>query len=360
MTGRSGLAGALAVAVVLVAGACGTDDNTARTIGRQAATSPAAGRDDHATVAGAGSTFVATIVQEWIKRYGPVAPGVTLNYQPVGSGAGIQQLASRTVDFAGSDVALTAGEVAASGGPGAVVAVPWTAGGLAVEYNLPAVKELRLSPAALARIFAGSLTRWNDPAITADNPGAVLPARGIDVVHRSDGSGTTQVFTDYLRAAAPEVWTFGGGKDWPAGTAGTGAKGSDGVTAAVKQSTGSIGYSEVSFPKQSGLGIALVRNQAGRFVGPAAASVSAAVAEATVKPDGTLALDYTPAGADAYPISTASYLLFYGAGADPGRSTALRHFAAWALTDGQALAEGLDYAPLPADVVGPALATVKP
>lgn len=359
MTGRSGLAAVLAVTVALVAGACGTDDNTAKTIGRRPPTTAGPGRNDSATLAGAGSTFVATIVQEWIKQYGPQAPGVTLNYQPVGSGAGIQQLTSKTVDFAGSDVPLKDSEVAATGGLGAVVEVPWTAGGLAVEYNLPEVKDLRLSAAALAGIFAGSVSRWNDPAIRADNPGAPLPASGIQVVHRSDGSGTTQVFTDFLRAAAPELWGFPSGKDWPAGTAGTGSKGSDGVTASVKQAAGSIGYSEVSFPKQAGLGIALVGNTAGRFLAPEATAVSAALSEATVNPDGTLKLNYTPAGAGAYPISTTSYLLFYRSGADPARDTALRHFAAWVLGDGQALAEGLDYAPLPAGVLGPAAAAVK-
>jgi phosphate transport system substrate-binding protein len=284
---------------------------------------------------------------------------VTLNYQSVGSGAGIQQLTSKTVDFAGSDVPLKDSEVAATGGPGAVVQIPWTAGGLAVEYNLREVKDLRLSPAALAGIFAGTVTRWNDPAIRTDNPGVALPASGIQVVHRSDGSGTTQVFTDFLKAAAPELWTFPSGKDWPAGTAGTGAKGSDGVTASVQQSPGSIGYSEVSFPKQAGLGVALVGNRAGRFLAPAAPAVSAALAEATVNPDGTLKLNYTPTGAGAYPISTTSYLLFYRQGADPARDVALRHFASWVLADGQALAEGLDYAPLPASVLGPAVDAVK-
>jgi phosphate transport system substrate-binding protein len=359
MTRRSALAAALTVTVALLAGACGTDDNTAKTIGRRPAATPGAGRNDSATLAGAGSTFVATIVQEWIKQYGPQAPGVTVNYQPVGSGAGIQQLSSKTVDFAGSDVPLKDSEVAATGGPGAVVEIPWTAGGLAVEYNLPGVKDLRLSPVALAGIFAGSVTRWNDPAIKSDNPGAALPATGISVVHRSDGSGTTQVFTDFLRAAAPELWAFPSGKDWPAGTAGTGAKGSDGVTASVKQTAGSIGYSEVSFPKQAGLGVALVGNKAGTFLGPAAKAVSAALAEATVNTDGTLKLNYTPAGAGAYPISTTSYLLFYRAGADAARDVALRHFAEWVLTDGQGLAESIDYAPLPANVLGPALAAVK-
>jgi phosphate transport system substrate-binding protein len=319
-----------------------------------------AGADDRATLSGAGATFPATLVQEWIKQYGPLAPGVTLNYQPIGSGAGIQQLISRTVDFAGSDVPLKASEVEATGGPGAVVQIPWTAGGVAVEYNLPGIEGLRLTPAALAGIFAGAVTRWDDRAITAANPGVRLPASGIQVVHRSDGSGTTQVFTEYLKAVAPDVWAFPTGKDWPAGTPGTGAKGSDGVTAAVKQSVGAIGYAEPSYPKQAGLGVASIRNEAGSFVLPDATAVSAALAAATIRPDGSLALNFSPASPVAYPISSASYVMFYGADADTGRATALRNFATWALTDGQELAADLDYAPLPEPVQVAALGAVAP
>jgi phosphate transport system substrate-binding protein len=351
--------GAVLVLVALAAAGCGTDDNSARLNAGRRPSAPVAGAEDRATLSGAGATFPATLVQEWIKHYGQLAPGVTINYQPIGSGAGIQQLTSRTVDFAGSDVPLKASEVEATGGPGAVVQVPWTAGGVAVEFNLPGVDHLRLTPQALAGIFAGTITRWNDPAIKAENPNVSLPASGIQVVHRSDGSGTTQVFTDYLKAVAPEIWTFPSTKDWPAGTPGTGAKGSDGVTAAVKQSAGAIGYAEPSYPKQAGLAIATIRNQAGRFVAPEAKAVSAALAAATVKPDGSLALNFNAPSAEAYPISSASYLMFYRAPSDAGRDTALRHFATWAITDGQALAEGLDYAPLPEPVQVAALALVK-
>ena len=350
---------AVALVLAVLTAACGTDDNSARLGARRPTSGTVPGAGDSAVISGAGATFPATLVQEWIKHYRSLAPGVTVNYQPSGSGAGIQQLTSRTVDFAGSDVPLKASEVAATGGPGAVVQVPWTAGGVAVEYNLPGVEGLQLSPGALAGVFAGRITRWNDPAIKADNPRSSLPATGIQVVHRSDGSGTTQVFTDYLKAVAPDVWTFPSGKDWPADTAGTGAKGSDGVTSAVKQSVGAIGYAEPSFPKQAGLGIATIRNAAGRFVGPDADAVSAALAAATVTPEGILSLNFTPASPEAYPISSASYLMFYRSASDPAKDTALRHFATWALTDGQDLAEGLDYAPLPESVQTSALGAVK-
>jgi phosphate transport system substrate-binding protein len=349
--------------VALVAGGCGTDNNTSSSSQPTtpgAVTSVFAGAGDKGTLSGAGSTFVATIAQEWIKQYRSVAPGVTINYQGVGSGAGIQQLTAKTVDFTGSDAPLSDKEQAATGGAGAVVEVPWVAGGVAVEYNLPSVKSLKLAPATVAGIFAGRIAKWDDAAVKADNPGTSLPSAGIQVVHRSDGSGTTQVFTDYMRAAAPDVWTFGpSSKDWPAGTPGTGAKGSDGVTAAVKQSEGSIGYSEVSFPKQAGLGVATIKNRAGQFVAPTAAAVSAAVAGATVNPDLTVKLNYTPDGADAYPISTTTYLMFYKSSGDANKDLAIRHFATWALTDGQKLAEGLDYAPMPQNLLTQALGAVK-
>ena len=283
------------LALALATTGCGTDDNRTDAEKRRAA--PVVVLTDQATLSGAGATFPATIVQEWIKQYKSVAPGVTINYQAVGSGAGIQQLTSRTVDFAGSDVPLKASEHAATGGAGNVVQVPWTAGGLAVAYNLAEMKDLRLSPSTLAGIFAGRISRWDDAAIRADNPGIRLPTAGIQVVHRSDGSGTTQVFTEYLKAVAPEVWAFPTGKDWPAGTTGTGAKGSDGVTAAVKQSPGAIGYSELSFPVQAGLGVAAIRNKAGQYVEPTAAGVSTAIGAAVVSSDMTLKVNYDPDGA---------------------------------------------------------------
>jgi len=349
------LAVAVGLALALATTACGTDDNTPPSARR----GPTVTVSDQATLSGAGATFPATIVQEWIKRYKAVAPGVTVNYQAVGSGAGIQQLTSKTVDFAGSDVALKASEQDATGGPGNVVQVPWTAGGLAVAYNLAEQKGLKLSPSTLAGIFAGRITRWDDAAVRADNPGLRLPTTGIQVVHRSDGSGTTQVFTEYLKAVAPEVWTFPTGKDWPAGTAGTGAKGSDGVTAAVKQAAGAIGYSELSFPTQAGLGVASIRNRAGEYVSPTAAGVSTALGSATVNPDMTLKVDYAPDSTGAYPISTVSYLLFYRGGAGTAEDAALKHFATWALTDGQELAEDLDFAPLPRAIVAVALGAVR-
>lgn len=349
------LAGPLAIA--LLATGCGSDNNSSTAAGNQT-TSTAVGANDKATLSGAGSTFVATILQEWIKQYKDAAAGVTINYQPVGSGAGIQQLTAKTVDFAGSDVTLKPDEQTALGGTDATAQIPWIAGGIAVEYNLPSVKDLKLSPDTLAGIFAGKITKWDDAAIKADNDGASLPSTGIQIVHRSDGSGTTQVFTEYLKTVSPNVWTAGSGKDvpWPVGT---GAKGSDGVTAAVKQSEGAIGYAEVSYPKQASLGTAAIKNKAGKFTSPTAKAVTAALASATVNADLTLKLNYTPDSPDAYAISTTTYVMFPRTGPDAAKTTALKHFVEWVLTEGQTSAEKLDYAPMPQTILASGINALK-
>jgi phosphate transport system substrate-binding protein len=346
---------ALVLVLALVAGACSSSKKTSTTQSTGTTVAP-----DTATLQGAGSTFVKNILDEWVKRYKSVQPGVRINYQAVGSGAGIQQLIAKTVDFAGSDVALKPDEATKLGGPDATLQVPWVAGGIAVEYNLPSVKDLKLSGETLASIFAGKVKKWDDPAIKADNPGVTLPSTAIRVIHRSDGSGTTSVFTSYLTAVAPTVWTYGAGKDvpWPTGT---GAKGSDGVTAAVKQEpAGAIGYAEVSYPKNTpGLGIALIKNGGGQYVGPTADAVKAALAEATSNADGTLKINYKPTDPAAYPISTTTYVLFSKAGLSADKATALKHFVKWVLTDGQAIAPSLDYAPLPQAILDKALPLVS-
>jgi phosphate transport system substrate-binding protein len=355
MTKRAFRALPLILCLAILAAACGSDSNSGTA---KKATGPAAaGVNDKATVAGAGSTFVATMLQEWIKQYKTVAPGVSINYQSVGSGAGVQQLTAKTVDFAGSDGALKPQEQAATGGPGAVLQIPWIAGGVAVEYNLPGVKDLKLSAPTVAGIFMGKITKWDDAAIKGDNGGTAPSSLGIQVAHRSDGSGTTQVFTEFLKAAAPDAWTIGSGKDVP-WTTGTGAKGSDGVTANVKQVPGAIGYAEVSYPMQASLGTALIKNTAGQFVGPTAKGVTAAIAKAQVNPDLTLKLSYTTDDPAAYPISTTTYLMFYRDIPDQAKAVALKHFATWALTDGQKLAEGLNYAPMPDQITRQAQAVL--
>ena len=344
---------------MLVAGACGSDSRSDGGVEAQAEPEQTASTSDAScasgTISGAGSTFVQTIVQQWIKDFSAKCPDATVNYQGVGSGAGIQQFTSGTVDFAGSDVALKPEEQAAAEAKhGAVVHIPWSAGGIAVEYNLPGVDDLKLTGEAVAAIFAGKVTSWNDPAIAASNAGISLPSTPIRVVHRSDGSGTTAAFTEYLTKAAPSVWTAGSGKDvkWPTGE---GAKGSDGVTAAVKQAAGAIGYAELSFAEGAGLGVAKIANASGAFVGPDGDAVAAAIAGADVPADLKLKIDYAPKAATAYPISTTTYVIVPQAPADGAKAKLVRAFVTYALQEGQAAAETLYYAPLPESLVDKAV-----
>src|SRR3954454_11264047 len=345
---------AVLAALSMVAAACGSDNH-----GRSrssATTVPSA--CDPGTISGAGSTFVQNIAQQWIKDFQGKCSGATVTYQGVGSGAGIQQFTAGTIDFGGSDVAMApAEEQGAVAKGGQVTTIPWSGGGIAVEYNLSGVNGLKLSPATVAGIFAGKIKTWSDPAIKNDNTGATLPSTGIQVVHRSDGAGTTAAFTGYLAAVAPTVWTAGAAKDvpWPTGQ---GAKGSDGVTAAVKQTAGAIGYAEVSFAKGSALGIASIKNAYGSFVQPGAKNVSAALAEAQIPADLKIKPNYKPTAADAYPISTPSFGLAFAKQKDPAKGKLLKDFLTYAIGSGQASAEGLYYAPLPSELQTKAKAAV--
>ncbi len=336
------------VVVALVAAtACGSDNNkSAGKAGNTTATiacSPG-------TISGAGSTFVQNIAQQWIKDFQAKCSGATVTYQGVGSGAGIQQFTAGTIDFGASDVLMTPTEeqgAVAKGGQ--VTTVPWSGGGIAIEYNLAGVSNLKLSANTLAGIFAGKVKTWDDPGIKSDNAGVNLPSTGIQVVHRSDGSGTTAAFTGYLTAVAPTVWTAGSAKDvkWPAGQ---GAKGSDGVTAAVKQTAGAIGYAEVSFAKGSGLPMASIENLSGSFVQPDAKNVTDALAEAPIPPDLKIKPNFKPTGADAYPISTFTFVLAYSIQKDPAKGKLLKDYLSYAVGAGQASAASLYYAPLPTDL----------
>lgn len=367
--------GLVALALVALGAKIGTNDNTsglALIVPTHLEPGSACGTG---TISGAGSTFVQTILQEWISGYQRACPRATINYQGAGSGAGIQQFISQTVGFAASDVVMTPVELRAAqarGGP--VLEIPWAAGGIAVEYHLEGVRYLQLRPRTLAGIFAGTITQWDQPAIRADNPGITLPAEGIQVVHRSDGSGTTAAFTRYLAAAAPSLWKAGSGKEvaWPTGQ---GAKGSDQVTAAVEQSEGAIGYSEVAYAKATGLGIAQIENPAGRFVGPTADAVSIALESATasakgaasggggtgtaqVTGAGTARLNPLPADPVAYPISTLTWVMLYTRQPDARQGALLSSFLAYALGPGQVATRSLYYAPLPASLLAADRATL--
>lgn len=301
-----------------------------------------------AQIAGAGSTFVYPAMTRWISDYGQKNPGVRINYQSIGSGGGIQQVKSKTVDFGASDAALTDEQL--KDYP-AVVQIPETAGPVCITYNLPgASAALRFSGPTLAAIFLGEVKTWKDPRITADNPGVSLPNLPVVVAHRADGSGTTAIFTDYLSAVSPE-WKakVGAGKSvsWPVGL---GGKGSEGVTGQLKQSPGAIGYVELTYAEQNHLPEAAIKNAAGAYVGPTVFGTTAAIASFTrdLAQDPRRSVVNPPAASkDAYPIAGLTFLIIPKDGPDKTKRAALKKFAAFIINGGQDAAAKLDYAPLP-------------
>ncbi len=337
--------GALALAAFLAA--CGGDGGAPDFKGG----APGAGEAKGGTVSltGAGATFPAPVYSKWFSDYGRTN-GVQVNYQSIGSGGGIQQVTAGTVDFGASDAPMSAEEEAKVPG---ILQLPTVLGSVTVAYNLPGLQQpLKLSGPVLASIFLGTVTKWNDPAIAADNPGVALPATSIAAVHRSDGSGTTHVFTDYLAQVSPE-WKsrVGTGKSvsWPGGM---GAKGNEGVSGAVKQTAGAIGYVELAYAMQNQLAVAALKNQAGAFVSPsveATAAAAAGVAERVAGGDYRVSLVNAP-GATAYPISSWTYLLVPPKWSDCGKAQAFVSLVDWALTQGADAARQLHYAPLPDQV----------
>ncbi len=301
---------------------------------------------------GAGATFPYPIYSKWFSDYARET-GVRINYQSIGSGGGIRQLTEGTVDFGASDAPMTDAELARVKSP--VLHFPTVLGAVVVTYNLPGLTSpLELSGAVLADIFRGKITKWNDSRIAALNQGAVLPTDDILVVHRSDGSGTTYIFSDYLSAVSPEWQTSPGrGKElaWPTGI---GAKGNEGVAGQVKQMPGSIGYVELAYAKQNALAYASIQNAAGSFVAPTIESVTAAAAGAAsslpADTDYRISIVDAP-GADAYPISSFTYLLVYANQSDRKKGDALLGFMRWYLREGEKSAASLDYAPLPPAIV---------
>ena len=296
---------------------------------------------------GAGATFPNPIYQKWISDY-VAKTGVKINYQSIGSGGGIRQIAEQTVDFGATDGPMSDAEMAgAKGGP--IMHFPTVLGAVVMGYNLPGVTNLKLTGLAIADIFLGKITKWNDPRLATLNPGVSLPAADILVVHRSDGSGTSYVFTDYLTAVSPE-WSraAGRGKEvkWPAGI---GAKGNEGVAGQVKQTPNSIGYMELAYAKQNNITHASVQNAAGQFVTASIPSISAAAESAQLPPttDWRVSIVNAP-GAAAYPITSFTWLLVYRSQTDATKGKKLKDFLRWAYAEGEAMAGALDYGPLPA------------
>ena len=309
-------------------------------------------RASSAGLTGAGATFPDPIYKRWFMAYNQKT-GLQINYQSIGSGGGIKQFTEGTVDFGASDGPMNDTQIAAV--QGQVLHLPTVLGAVVVTYNLPGLgaTALRFDGSTLADIFLGKITKWNDPRIAGANPGARLPATDIIVVHRSDGSGTSYVWTDYLSKVSPE-WQTKVGKstavNWPVGL---GGKGNEGVTQQVKQTEGALGYVELIYAISNNLPFAHVKNQAGNYVEPSLASVSAAAASAQFAPDTDFRVSITnPPGAEAYPVASFTWLLVKPDMADASRARALKGFLEWMTTEeAQAMAQELHYAPLPKPVV---------
>jgi phosphate transport system substrate-binding protein len=329
-----------------VAAACG--DSSSRTDTAAAGVSRASSSSG-AALTGAGATFPAPLYSKWFDAYA-TKTGVKINYQSIGSGGGIRQLSEQTVDFGASDAPMSDAELTRAKG-GSVLHIPTVLGAVVIVYNLPQVSSgLKLTGDVVAAIFQGQLTRWNDARIAALNPDVNLPATDILVVHRSDGSGTTFVFSDYLASVSP-AWAAKPGKgkelQWPVGL---GGKGNEGVTGQVKQTPGAIGYTELAYATQNKLAMASIRNAAGEFVAPTTESITAAAAgaAASLPPNTDYRVSIVNApGKGAYPISSFTWIIAYARQADAEKGKKLTDFLRWALGEGQGMVASLDYAPLP-------------
>ena len=300
---------------------------------------------------GAGATFPYPLYSKWFYEYAKVDPTVNFNYQSIGSGGGIKQISAQTVDFGASDGALTDEQLKAA--PGALLHIPMTAGAVVITYNLPQVsQQLRFSPDVIADIYLGKVKKWNSSRIANDNPGIALPNENIIVAHRSDGSGTTNIFTDYLSSVSG-VWKMRVGKgtsvNWPVGL---GGKGNEGVAGLVKQTQGAIGYVELAYAVKNNLSYADVKNKSGNFITPSIESTTAAVnGKISTMPDDFRVSLVNPDGADAYPISAVTWILIYKNQPDKVKGEKIVQFLRWAISDGQKYSADLLYAPLPETMV---------
>jgi phosphate transport system substrate-binding protein len=297
---------------------------------------------------GAGATFPYPIYSKWFNEFQKAHGGVQINYQSIGSGGGIRQLQSGTVDFGASDMPLNDDQLKEMGKP--IIQFPTVLGAVVPAYNVPGVSaEIKFTPEALAGIFLGKITKWNDKALTSANPGVKLPDQDVVVVHRSDGSGTTFVWTDYLSKVSPE-WKSQVGSNtsvkWPVGL---GQKGNEGVAGTVRQQPGAIGYIELIYALQNNIPFGPVKNAAGNFVKASLASTTAAASGTKVPPDFRVSITNAP-GQDAYPISSFTYLLVPTQWQDQTKKTAMVNFLTWMLNHGEPMVTQLNYAPLPKQV----------
>lgn len=328
----------IAIAAISLA-ACGRDGGDG--------SSASGARSGSVDLTGAGATFPYPLYSKWFSDYA-ASTGVRINYQSIGSGGGIRQLSEGTVDFGASDSPMNDEEIAKAKGD--VMHFPTVLGALAIIYNLAGVPSMRLTGEVLGDIFLGKIRKWNDARIAALNPGVNLPASDILVVHRSDGSGTTYVFSDYLTAVSP-AWSSGPGRGkdiaWPVGL---GGKGNEGVSGQVKQTPGAIGYVELAYAKQNNLPFASMRNAAGNFVLPSPETMTAAAEGVMANLPGNTEYRISivnAAGPNAYPITSFTWILVYRQQTDSVKTKKLTDFLRWALTEGEKQAASLDYAPLP-------------
>ncbi len=308
---------------------------------------------------GAGATFPYPIYSKWFDEYHKLHPEIEINYQSIGSGGGIRQLSNQTVFFGASDGPMTPDQMSAA--PGKILHLPTVLGGVVPVYNLPDVNaELRFTGKVIADIILGKVNKWNDPAITGLNPGVKLPGTDITVAHRSDGSGTTYIFVDYLSKISPEFKSKVGvatSVNWPVGV---GGKGNEGVAGLVKATPGSFGYVELIYALQNKIAYGSVQNMDGEFVRSSLDSVTAAAAAATKSMPADFRVSITNApGKGVYPISSFTWLLLYENPKDKQRAKVMVDFVKWALTEGERYAADLGYAPLPQEVVALELEALK-
>lgn len=317
------------------------------------------GANETINLQGAGATFPNPLYQKWVSEYTKLHPNILIDYQSIGSGGGIKQIKEQTVGFGASDSPMKDDDLKSA--PGEILHIPTVLGAVVITYNLASVSQpLKFSPAVIADIFLGKIKKWNDAQIGADNPGLTLPATDITVVHRSDGSGTSAVFTDYLSKISPE-WKekvgSGVSLSWPVGI---GGKGNEGVAGQVKNTPNTIGYVELAYAAENKLPTARIKNASGVFIQPSIDAVTAAAAGAVANTPDDLRVSITNApGADAYPISSYTYLLIYKNQKDPVKGKALVDFVWWGVHDGERYAKDLQYAPLPTEIVKRAEAKIN-
>lgn len=300
---------------------------------------------------GAGATFPNPLYQKWLSEYGKLNPTVKIDYQSIGSGGGIKQIKEQTVNFGATDAPMKDDDLKSA--PGELLHIPTVLGAVVITYNLEGVAQtLQFAPDVLADIFLGKIKKWNDPRIVADNSAAKLPAADITVVHRSDGSGTSAVFTEYLSKVSPEWKEKVGSGTSPSWPTGIGGKGNEGVTGQVKNTPNTIGYVELAYAVHNKLPVARLKNAEGTFVEPSIDAVAAAAAASATTTPADLRVSITnAAGAQAYPISSYTYILVYKDQKDAAKGKALVDFLWWSIHDGESFARELQYVPLPADIV---------